>query len=53
MHWDALNNPEDGGAMITSYHLQYDDSSKGLTWTDLVGYPTHNTNLSFNVFNSI
>jgi hypothetical protein len=37
--WDALNSPENGGAIITSYHLQYDGASNGATWTNLVGEP--------------
>jgi hypothetical protein len=38
--WEALNNPDNGGATVISYQLQYDDSSSGVTWTDLVGYPS-------------
>jgi hypothetical protein len=51
--WSALDNPENGGAIITSYHLQYDDSSEGSTWTDLIGYPVDDVSLSFGVIDSI
>jgi len=34
--------PETGGAQILSYHLQYDDSSNGAIWTDLIGHTTNN-----------
>jgi hypothetical protein len=27
--WAPLENPENGGALILSYNLQYDDSSSG------------------------
>lgn len=30
-----LNNPDNGGSPITSYHLQYDDASSGSIWTDI------------------
>lgn len=39
--------------MIVSYHLQYDDASKGTIWTDLTGYPSDATSLSFGVTSSI
>ena len=51
--WASLENPENGGALILSYHLQYDDSSSGKTWTDLTGYPVDDVSLSFGVTNSI
>jgi hypothetical protein len=48
-----LNSPENGGAMITSYHLQYDDASAGTIWTDLTGFPSDATTLSLGVASSI
>jgi len=46
-------SPENGGAQILSYHLRYDDSSKGETWTDLFGFPTDEIVLSHGVTDSI
>jgi len=37
VNWSASNLPENGGAQVLSYHLQYDGSSNGTIWTDLVG----------------
>lgn len=51
--WQPLNNPQNGGAQIISYHLQYDDSSDGVTWTDLIGISTDEIAISFGVTESI
>lgn len=51
--WLANNNPENGGATILSYHLQYDDSSNGSIWTDLVGLAGDVVQLSYGVTDSI
>jgi len=51
--WAPLISPEDGGAQILSYHLQYDDSSGGITWTDLQGLSADDVSLSFGVTQSI
>lgn len=50
---NELNSPENGGADILSYHIRYDDSSQGETWTDLVGYPVDDLELSAEVTDSI
>lgn len=34
---DEIISPQTGGSSILSYHLRYDDSSEGETWTDLFG----------------
>lgn len=47
--WATFNNPEDGGATIISYHLQYDDASDSQTWTDLVGLSSDEISDSFGV----
>lgn len=41
--WSALASPANGGSTITSYHLQYDDGTSGVTWTDLVGLSPSST----------
>lgn len=46
-------SPEDGGAEILSYHLQYDDASSGAIWTHLLGYDSDETELSYSVTISI
>jgi hypothetical protein len=51
--WAAFNSPEDGGATIISYNLQYDDSSDGNIWTDLTGILSDEVVLSFGVTDSI
>ena len=53
VEFDALSSPEHGGAEILSYHLQYDDASGGAIWTDLLGYPVDELDLSFGVVDSI
>jgi len=53
VNFEALNSPEDGGAMVVSYNLQYDDASKGTVWTDLTGHLTDDVSLSFGVTSSI
>ena len=50
---EELQSPETGGAQILSYHLQYDDSSQGETWTDLLGYPDNEVLLTKEVTSSI
>ena len=51
--WAAFNSPENGGATITSYNLQYDDSSDGNIWTDLTGILSEEVVFSFGVTESI
>ena len=51
--WQPLENPENGGADIISYNLQYDDASGGNTWTDLTGVTSDEVILSSSVTNSI
>lgn len=51
--FNELNSPENGGAMVTSYNLQYDDASKGTAWTDLTGVLADEVTLSFGVTTSI
>lgn len=53
MTWAQLGDPENGGATILSYHLQYDDSSAGATWTDLSGLLIDDLRLAWGVTNSI
>ncbi|MCP3681809.1 MAG: fibronectin type III domain-containing protein, partial [bacterium] len=43
----AVSSPNDGGSSVTSYNLQYDNATNGVTWTDLVGYSPDSTNLTF------
>ena len=50
---NEIVSPENGGASILSYHLRYDDSSKGETWTDLFGLATDEIVLSHGVTDSI
>jgi hypothetical protein len=52
-NWAALNDPENGGATIQSYHLQYDDGSDSQTWTDLTGYPIDSLTFSNGVTTTI
>jgi hypothetical protein len=49
VNWLALNNPENGGTIITSYNLQYDDASEGKTWTNLTGHLSDEIELNFGV----
>jgi hypothetical protein len=35
--WTALTGSATGGATITSYNLQYDSGSNGVSWSDVVG----------------
>lgn len=35
--WVALAGLDTGGATITSYNLQYDSGTNGITWIDVVG----------------
>jgi hypothetical protein len=46
-------NPENGGAEIISYHIQYDDSSGGSIWTDLMGLVSDSLALTSTVTSSI
>lgn len=46
-------DPENGGAEIISYHLQYDDSSGGSIWTDLIGLASDSLALTHTVSTSI
>jgi len=46
-------DPENGGADIISYHIQYDDSSGGAIWTDLIGLNSDSLALTHTVTTSI
>jgi len=36
--WSALSTaPSNGGSAVTSYNLQWDSGTSGVTWTDVVG----------------
>lgn len=51
--WQALSSPEDGGALVLSYHLQYDDASGGSSWVDLTGLASDEIVFAFGVTSSI
>src|SRR3569832_801329 len=51
--WTALTSPNDGHAAITSYHLQWDSATSGVTWTDLVGLSVASTALTYTVTGSV
>ena len=51
--FDPFVSPQDGGADILSYHLQYDDASGGAIWTNLLGFDTDEAELSYSVTVSI
>jgi len=53
VNWAALSDPEDGGSAVTSYHLQYDDASGGVTWTDLIGLSPDSLALTYTVSSSV
>jgi len=46
-------DPENGGADIISYHIQYDDASGGAIWTDLIGLNSDSLALTHTVTTSI
>jgi len=37
VNWSSLTTPADGGSAVLSYHLQYDNGTAAVTWTDVVG----------------
>ena len=46
--WVALSlTSETGDSPILSYHLQWDSGSSGVTFTDLVGYPSNSLVLTY------
>lgn len=49
----ALTGLDTGGSPITSYHIQYDDSSNGAIWTDVIGDPVDSLALTATVSSSI
>ena len=51
--WSNLTAQLTGGAAITSYHLQYDGSSNGAIWTDLVGLTTQSLATTFTLSSPI
>jgi len=51
--WVALTGTDTGGSPILSYHLQYDDSSNGTLWTDLIGHSSDSLALTYTVSSSI
>jgi len=53
VEWDALDNPENGGAQILSYQLQYDDASAGSIWTNVIGFSDDSVLLTAGVSDSI
>lgn len=37
VNWSSLTTPDDGSSAVLSYHLQYDDGTAAVTWTDVIG----------------
>lgn len=50
--WVALEGDEIRGSTISSYHLQWDKGTDGVTWFDLSGLTSQNLDLEFIVHNS-
>jgi hypothetical protein len=53
VNWADLTGTDTGGVAITSYHLQYDGSSGGVTWTNLIGHDADSTALTYTVTSNI
>jgi hypothetical protein len=51
--WLALTGIYTGGSPITSYDLQYDSGTAGVTWTDVVGLSPAYTSTSIILTTSI
>jgi hypothetical protein len=52
--WSAVSSaPANGGSAITSYHLQWDAGTSGVTWTDVIGLSPSYTGTSYIVSTSV
>ena len=38
VNWDTLTSPQNGDSAITSYSLEWDSATSGVSWNPLVGY---------------
>ena len=45
--WTAISAPENGGADISSYNLQFDQGTSGLSWVSLTGDGSSFTDLTY------
>ena len=45
--WDELTKDDLRGSYITSYYLQWDNGTNGVTWSDLQGYNTQYLQLDY------
>lgn len=48
-----MTNPQDGGAEVLSYNVQWDAGSGGMNFIELVGYTTPFLSLEYTVLNSV
>lgn len=51
--WSTLAYPQNGGASITSYNLQWDAGTSGVSWFSLIGLTTPFTGTSFTVTSGV
>jgi hypothetical protein len=54
LSWSALStSASTGGSAITSYNLQWDSGTSGVTWTNLVGYSPSSTSTTYTLTSGI
>lgn len=47
--WSPLTSPNNGGSSITSYFLEWDAGTNGVTWTEIVGYSPVSTATTYEI----
>lgn len=48
--WTAYASaPQNGGSTVTSYNLQWDSGTSGVTYTDIIGYSPASTALTYTI----
>lgn len=49
VEWSSLSSPNNGGSDITSYFLEWDAGTNGVTYTEIVGYSPVSNATSYEV----
>ncbi len=47
VYWIALSSPQNGDSSVTSYNLQWDAGTSGISWINLQGFSPLSTVLSY------
>ena len=53
INWDTIGSPQDGDSPVTSYSMEWDVGSNGLTWVREIGYLSNSLLTSFTVTDNI